>query len=688
MGVTSTAGFNFTLVANGVTLDLFKDETFTVSDNATGLFDVGTLPTEFTRTITLPGSKKNNEFFEQYYDISVENPFLFATNTKVDAYFDFGGIYLASGYLQLNKVNVVANKYIDSYEVNIFGSLASFAREVNRAFLTDIDNLTQYNHSSSYENITGSWYSQLFDGDIRYPLADYGKDYFMGSKETFGRDGMNTSEGFLKPHDFKPAIRVVKVLDAIFEKYGYTYESDFLTSSFFDDMYLLLHQSGKYVDVSGLDLEQVGQIKVASTSGSSSDIVLNNNDWTAIKFQNNEYDPTGYYTDAYSYKQQLGKPTDIRGKFKLKMNISGSAGVPQLNFGMAETGSWDRYVANSTGSFDYIAYDSQNLETINKFLRQEYTVTNGNADQDYEFDYQFLIGGIRHNSAPSDPSGGITNGREYYFIMRDENYGGSNYTVTIAPNGDIDSFIEVTELTTAGEWSVVDIQENMPYANNGIKQIDFIKALQKKFNLIIYPSKAKPKHFVIETFNNWYKKGKVRNFDRYINLDGKIEVTPANNLAVNKLEFGGKLDNDLLSQNFNKQNNREYGKSVYIDTQNFFSQGEFKIEAADASSPLRYVAGTGITGSAGVQTGYSISYFRTTSYYGYDVCTAGIRQGYITENRDYFEIGDVVYTDFNLNTPLTGYRYVADVYNDIWSINSSTGEIISYFSNCVDEPTS
>ena len=63
MGVTSTAGFNFTLVANGVTLDLFKDETFTVSDNSTGLFDVGTLPTEFTRTITLPGSKKNNEFF-------------------------------------------------------------------------------------------------------------------------------------------------------------------------------------------------------------------------------------------------------------------------------------------------------------------------------------------------------------------------------------------------------------------------------------------------------------------------------------------------------------------------------------------------------------------------------------------------------------------------------------------------
>lgn len=688
MGVTSTAGFNFTLVANGVTLDLFKDETFTISDNATGLFDVGTLPTEFTRTITLPGSKKNNAFFEQYYDISIENPFLFATNTKVDAYFDFGGIYLASGYLQLNKVNVVANKYIDSYEVNIFGSLASFAREVNRGFLTDLDNLTEYNHSSSWDNIDASWSGSLFDGDIRYPLVDYGKDYFMGSKETFGRDGINSSDGFLKTHDFKPALRVTKILDAIFDKYGYTYESDFLTSSFFDDMYLLLHQDGKYVKVSGLDLEQVGQINVASVSGSSSDIVLDNSDWTAIKFENNEYDPTGYYTDAYSYRQQLGKPTDLRGRLKFKLNVSGSAGVPQLNFAVAETGSWNRYIANPTGSFEYDIADEQGLETINDYLRKEYTVTGGNADQDYEFDYEFLIEGVRHDGAPSDPGGDVDNGREYFFIMKCDTYGGSAFTATVAPNGDIDSRIEINELTTAGEHSVIDIQDNMPFGEAGIKQIDFIKALQKKFNLIIYPSKTKPKHFIIETFNTWYKKGNVRNFDKFINLDGKIEVTPANNLAVNKLEFGGKLDNDFLSQEFKKINNREYGKDVYIDTQNFFSQGEFKVEATTAECPLRYVAGTGITGSAGVQQGYLLIYYRTTSYYGYDVCTAGSRVGYIAENRSYFEVGDVLYTDSNLQSPLTGYRYVADDLYQIYNINSSTGEIISYFSNCIDEPSS
>ena len=91
MGVLSTQGIQFQLVANGQILDLFKDEDILLSDNVTGLFDLGIIPADFTRQITLPGSKKNNAFFEHVYDISVFNPDTFATNIKVPAYLDFGG---------------------------------------------------------------------------------------------------------------------------------------------------------------------------------------------------------------------------------------------------------------------------------------------------------------------------------------------------------------------------------------------------------------------------------------------------------------------------------------------------------------------------------------------------------------------------------------------------------------------
>jgi len=73
MGVTSTQGFSFKLVANGTELDLFADEDILVSDNVTGLFDIGVLPSDFTRQITVPGTKTNNAFFEHVYDISVIN---------------------------------------------------------------------------------------------------------------------------------------------------------------------------------------------------------------------------------------------------------------------------------------------------------------------------------------------------------------------------------------------------------------------------------------------------------------------------------------------------------------------------------------------------------------------------------------------------------------------------------------
>ena len=58
--------YYFKIVANDVELDTFADEAVLVSNNATGLFDIDKLPSDFTRELTLPGSKRNNDFF--YYN--------------------------------------------------------------------------------------------------------------------------------------------------------------------------------------------------------------------------------------------------------------------------------------------------------------------------------------------------------------------------------------------------------------------------------------------------------------------------------------------------------------------------------------------------------------------------------------------------------------------------------------------
>ena len=577
MGQTSTQGFIFKLVANGEILDLFADEDIKLSDNVTGLFDLGVLPTDFTRQIQLPGTKKNNAFFEHVYDISVLNPDTFSTNVKVPCYLDFDGLYLAQGYLQLNKVSVIANKFIDSYEVSVYGALSAFGIQINKAFLTDLSNLSVYNHTASYNNITSSWTGSLFNGDIVYPLADYGSgyQYTSGQFELFGMDDEN---GALCVQNFKPAIRMKKVWDAIFDSTGYTYTGSFMNEPFLDDVYLVCNNSLKYPEFAGVDLETYGKIKVGAISGSGmTDRVLIADTFTTLPWYNVLSDPQNFYKNgAYEVKER----TNLSGKLNININVK--CPVNNMPGTLSANGTWQIRMIETGSS---TPYSLRAIQSYIFFFDQLQNSRNGGIDTTYQLETEFLMDDI--------PAG------NYYFQIkqRPNSLVDTAPTVTLDPQGTTKSFLQITEVKQAADGRIMDIPSNMPFGTSGIKQIDFLKGVQKKFNLVIYPSKTRKNEFIVETFNNWYKDGEIRDFNKYINLDEKIEVIPANNLAVNELNFGDTLDTDYISQQFSKAANREYGKQYYIDTQNFFSQGKFEVKTTLASTPLIKIAGTGLSGS-------------------------------------------------------------------------------------------
>ena len=580
MGIISTQAFTFRLVANGTQLDTFDDEDIQLSNNVTGLFDLGVLPSDFTRQITLPGTKVNNAFFEHVYDISIDNPFLFATNIKVPAYFDFDSVYLSQGYLQLNKVNVRANKFIESYEVTVYGTLSSFGRDINRSFLTELSSLSKYNHTASYNNITASWSGGLFNGDIVYPLADYGSGYqfTQGSLVTYG---MNTLDGGLTVQNFKPAIRTKAVLDAIFEEAGFTYSSSFINGGALDNVYMVCNYALKYPEFSGVDLETFGKIKVGPISGSGmTDVTLASGSWTTLNWYNELSDPQGFYNDG-TYR--VTKRSNLSGVLNININVSCS--VNNMPGTFSANGTWGLRMVQ-TGSFTPVATIA--LQSFINFFDQLQNSRTGGINTTYELSQQFKLFDI--------PVG------DYYFQIRQSPNNApptSQPLVTLDPGGSTKGYIEIKQVDQAADGRIMDIPSNMPFGTNGIKQIDFITGIQKKFNLVIYPDKTKNNQFIIEPFNQWYKKGQRWDFNKYINLDETIEVIPANNLAVNELMFGDTLDQDYISQQFSKAANREYAKTYYTDTQNFFSQGKFEVKTTFASSPLIRIAGTGLSGSVG-----------------------------------------------------------------------------------------
>jgi hypothetical protein len=673
MGVISTQGFVFRLVANDVQLDLFDDEDILISDNVTGLFDLGVLPADFTRQITIPGTKKNNAFFEHVYDISIENPFLFATNTKVPCYFDFGSFYLSNGYLQLNKVNILANKFIDSYEISVFGGLSSFARDINKNFLTNLTSLQQYNHTASYENISASWSGNLFGGDIVYPLADYGSAYrfAQGGTDLFGIDKV---EGALTVQNFKPAIRIKPVLDAIFEEAGYTYTSSFMSQPFINDIYMVCNNSLRYPEFTGVDLETYGKIKVGAISGSfnpaiggtTTDVYLlsgsGDTGYKTLPWFNELSDPQNFYQNG-AYR--VDKRTNL--KCALNLNVAVLNGGTNNNMPI----SWQIRMVE-TGSLT--PYSTQALPSFSTFFFQYQTSkATGPTNQTFELFQEFEmldipVGNYYFQIRQTPGNAAVVNSPERQ----------SNPRVTMDPLGTTKSFLEVREVCQAADGRIMDIPSNMPFGTTGIKQIDFITGLQKKFNLVIYPNKTKLNEFIIEAFKDWYTQGQIKDFNRYINLDKNIECIPANNLAVNKLNFGDTLDTDYISQQFSKAANREYGKQYYIDTTNFFSQGEFNVKATFASDPLVRIPGTGLSGSVITPT-------ESTFYAGTVLLSAASRPDIVCTSALSFDVytttgeltqGLIMYFDRYAQTPVTGYRtFNAGFGAETYEINSTTGEI-------------
>jgi hypothetical protein len=231
----------------------------------------------------------------------------------------------------------------------------------------------------------------------------------------------------------------------------------------------------------------------------------------------------------------------------------------------------------------------------------------------------------------------------------------------------------------------MDMASNMPFGTNGIKLIDFVSGIQKKFNLVIYPNKNKLNDFIVEPFITWYKSGEVKDFNRYINLDKKITVSPANNFAVNELNFGDTLDNDYISQQFNKGANREFGKTYYVDTNNFFSQGKFEVKTTFASSPLIYLAGTGISGSA--NSGTPIAFpigdcYLSTSGRPDAVCYSGTYAS-LYSSTGVLEPSAVLYYDAYGNDLVTGFRFIREATScDYYSMETLTGIVITLEGTC------
>jgi len=207
----------------------------------------------FSRTFRIPATSNNTDYFETAFDI---NGVDFDVRQKRSAELLVNGILFRTGQVRLNKVFDTREGARLDYEIIFLGETKDFGTSVGEGYLNELK-LESYDHSSTLANVEDSWqaYPQgsitdgLFNGDILYPLIDFGVNYdedgnaietLIQQDNTAGVK-VFTKSGTGNPlpvRRFKPMVRAKVLVDAIFDEAGYTYSSNFFDSNRFKQIYI------------------------------------------------------------------------------------------------------------------------------------------------------------------------------------------------------------------------------------------------------------------------------------------------------------------------------------------------------------------------------------------------------------------------------------------------------------------
>lgn len=232
---------------NWIVLDQFQSEPIKLNFSVSNIIDPLQVSSIFSRTFRVPHTSINGPFFRAVFNV---NSVSFDASRKADAYINDNGALFSVGNIRLDSIYRNEKSGDIQYEIIFYGETSDFGSKIGGGFLSEVD-LSAYNHTLNYLNITNSWSNGLFGGDIVYPLCEWGYDYENGVpvQTTLAFGGAN---GFVGPsppalaqNQFKPVIRAKALWDAIFEETSYTYDSTFLNSTEFTNLYVITESTAR-----------------------------------------------------------------------------------------------------------------------------------------------------------------------------------------------------------------------------------------------------------------------------------------------------------------------------------------------------------------------------------------------------------------------------------------------------------
>jgi len=233
---------NIELYIEGQRLDLFNDESVSLTQTIKNARDVAKVFTSFTKTFNVPASKTNNKIFKHYYNFNIDGGF--DARTKVSGTIELNGFPFKDGKIKLEGVKLKENQAY-SYKITFFGNTVNLKDLVGEAKLNQLFSLNSLSPNYNYSSIVNALQADPATNDLITPLITSGASGITQSRLYYDSDNHGTANGNLYYHtgggsnangvlwsDLKFALRVDKILQAITESYpSLVFSNDFFTSS-------------------------------------------------------------------------------------------------------------------------------------------------------------------------------------------------------------------------------------------------------------------------------------------------------------------------------------------------------------------------------------------------------------------------------------------------------------------------
>ena len=497
-------------------VDLFQDETISITDSIQNVSDISKVFTPFSKQFSLPASQVNNKLFKHYYNFNIQDGF--DARFTVNARIEINHTPFKSGKIRLNGVSMKDN-HPHTYKVVFFGEPNSL-----KELFADED-LNALNPLSTYDiNYSNSDFLQAFkvglqstnvdatntsNRNVVVPLILLENYYTYNTGSTNQLHNVNFP--VLQP-DIKPAIKLKRIIEAIQTQYDITFNmSDsgsvktFFGSDMFDELYLWLHREKSPISAPETDPPTFGV-----------DTTTKNKKLTFADFTYASGDGDVLTNDTLIVDR--GDSYNIRISVTPSVTSTGEVIVKDI-----KTNELLFYKEN-------ISFTSGASKTIPLV-----DLTSGNLSQ-RTYDIQ-----IRLNSETN-----ITFTAVSMLINKNattaHNYTASNFTL----------------------GSNIFIQDYIPK----MKVIDFLTGLFKMFNLVAYTKRGSSTIFV-QTFDDFMTIGETRDITKYVDVSQSTIDRP---VPYNQVNFKYSSPVTQTSLRFVNQFSQVFGDLNYSAPEKYDGQ--------------------------------------------------------------------------------------------------------------------